>query len=83
MRDPMPSGMTAPIIGAPRVEVNEAFCRGAVEQVRKIVSQTGQLPISDPASVLLLALVLDKLDALNARLDALTKINYGPGGPNA
>lgn len=66
------NGIIAPLIGAPKMEFGEFQMRGLLEQVKKAVSANGgQMPIADPAGLLSMGVLLEKLVKIEERLAAL------------
>lgn len=58
---------------------NEDLFRGFLEQVRKIAGANGgQMPIIDPLTYLALGLVMEKLAAIETKVDGLTKAMNTP-----
>lgn len=55
-----------------KFEFNEMTARALVAQVKKVVGAGGgNIPVSDPASVLILGVVLDKLAGIEERLSRI------------
>lgn len=62
----------AKLISAAKYDFTELQARQVVAQVKGVVgSQGGQMPISDPAGILMLGVVLDKLAEISERLAEL------------
>lgn len=66
------NGMAGAQIIAPKVTFGEAQLRGMLDHVRKSVAANGgQMPIPDPAGLLALGIVLDKLTEISDRMAVL------------
>lgn len=76
----------AQLIAARKMDFGEPQLRELLKQVNKAVAaNSGQMPIVDPAGLLALGVVFEKLEQICARLDKLEeaapkRVVFGPSG---
>lgn len=65
---------TAQIISPVKFEFGEAQVTAMIAQVKKVAGSGGAIPVNDPASLLVLGVVMEKLAEISARLAALEAV---------